>query len=955
MNAAKGKDPKEQCTRFEPQTWRKNRCKNCFKSEAEHKLAEGQTKDGEEKNGKSKPGVKVKKRPPVPFPKEDKSKEDVSDSKKCKADVIKKTGSASPKTSGKKLSLPKTPDRDKKLGLPKTPEKIKKLDLPKTQDGKVKKLDLSKTSKFGGSEKEKGKPLKKVGTKVGALIAGKEDKDLKKSLKDGSQTSKGNEVLSPASKRKQVAKKSEKSAEKTENVVEHNDKDSKDIKVKGSKESKDEKKHVAIKEDKGEKGAEKTDEKDSKDKMAKGSKEGNNEKENTIIKEQNEEKIEKMVEKSQEKESKDNFKMVKGSKEDKEDKEMVVDKTENGQETSMSGSEAPQQTRQDEQKVASDEGQLAGKNKQQQDKNTTPISMPSSAQKDDMQGRVARMDEPKISEVQLVSSAEEKSELEDGKHSNKRHQQEQLSWGKRENNKAEEEHFIKVSPDKDSVQPSDEVPTEQVSVIFNDYHLAKSDVHSEQPSGIEAGEGRLVCVESDTQQSQSKPSAYQPQEPHSENTEQAKQGRNLHVQVLPPDTDLSREVYSGPQPTAQAETQVVVCPLNGEGTKHTVSAAQQNYPEQTYQNQNLIVQDELETSFTGSEPSWQNASSPIGEEFDFSSISQSQVGQHQRQNDNRSDANGINRNFYLIRRHRPAERECSTEQQRAELRARWRAMEDFEHNVSREEAMIEGSRYLIDNLKEKISLIEEKCDRLDREKAALSDLLAVRKAEFSDNEDSYRNKAKDLEDTLRRFEAENLRLSDRLKLPESERANIHDQEKEILALKRKVEDSEMIAFEKEELTHSLRDEINDLHLEMEEIHDQFREEETLEFREIQKELEATAKNCRILQFKLRKAERRNEQVESDRAQYEHKIRQLESRFESDEKSHIRELEEELRMAKEVSVRLHDELEMVEENRVKSDEEVERIQDYLRESENRRVALQTEVEMFHKEVTYYIII
>ena len=50
------------------------------------------------------------------------------------------------------------------------------------------------------------------------------------------------------------------------------------------------------------------------------------------------------------------------------------------------------------------------------------------------------------------------------------------------------------------------------------------------------------------------------------------------------------------------------------------------------------------------------------------------------------------------------------------------------------------------------------------------------------------------------------------------------------------------------------------------MHDQFRDDEAAEFRELQKELEATAKNCRILQFKLRKVERRNEQAEADRQQ-----------------------------------------------------------------------------------------
>lgn len=82
------------------------------------------------------------------------------------------------------------------------------------------------------------------------------------------------------------------------------------------------------------------------------------------------------------------------------------------------------------------------------------------------------------------------------------------------------------------------------------------------------------------------------------------------------------------------------------------------------------------------------------------------------------------------------------------------------------------------------------------------------------------------------------------------------------------------------------------------MHDQFRDEEAAEFRELQRELEATAKAVRIVNFKLRKAERRCEQLEAERVQAEEKSRLLESRFRmSDDRQHIMELEEELRMAK----------------------------------------------------------
>ena len=58
----------------------------------------------------------------------------------------------------------------------------------------------------------------------------------------------------------------------------------------------------------------------------------------------------------------------------------------------------------------------------------------------------------------------------------------------------------------------------------------------------------------------------------------------------------------------------------------------------------------------------------------------------------------------------------------------------------------------------------------------------------------------------------------------------------------------------------LREQLGDLRREMDEMYDTFRENELDEFRELQRELDLTAKNCRVLQFKLRKAERRADQV-----------------------------------------------------------------------------------------------
>ncbi|CAF1362039.1 unnamed protein product [Adineta steineri] len=109
---------------------------------------------------------------------------------------------------------------------------------------------------------------------------------------------------------------------------------------------------------------------------------------------------------------------------------------------------------------------------------------------------------------------------------------------------------------------------------------------------------------------------------------------------------------------------------------------------------------------------------------------------------------------------------------------------------------------------------------------------------------------------------------------------------------------------------ALRQELHDIRREMDEITDQFRTEDAEEFKQLQAELEVAAKNCRILQFKLRKAEKRNENTEAEKDVLEEKIQQI-----IRDNHRVRELDEELLIAKEVSVRLHGELERSEESRI----------------------------------------
>ena len=136
------------------------------------------------------------------------------------------------------------------------------------------------------------------------------------------------------------------------------------------------------------------------------------------------------------------------------------------------------------------------------------------------------------------------------------------------------------------------------------------------------------------------------------------------------------------------------------------------------------------------------------------------------------------------------------------------------------------------------------------------------------------------------------------------------------------------------------------------------QEEALEFRELQKELEVASKNCRILQFKLRKSERRCEQAEIDRMQMEERLRGsgseggvvwIEGSIEA--RQRVRELEDELKATKESLNHMQDEIDMVEERRARYEEELDRVNDLLTESERCRVILQKEVDRLTAEVGY----
>ncbi|XP_056141888.1 protein SOGA3 [Lampris incognitus] len=132
----------------------------------------------------------------------------------------------------------------------------------------------------------------------------------------------------------------------------------------------------------------------------------------------------------------------------------------------------------------------------------------------------------------------------------------------------------------------------------------------------------------------------------------------------------------------------------------------------------------------------------------------------------------------------------------------------------------------------------------------------------------------------------------------------------------------------EDENDDLKNEIEEMRAEMDEMRDTFYEEDACQLQDMRRELERANKNCRILQYRLRKAERKRMRF-AETGEVDGEL--------------LRSLEQDLKVAKDVSVRLHHELESVEEKRTKTEEENEKLRQQLIEVEVTKQALQNELE------------
>ncbi|XP_028848415.1 protein SOGA1 [Denticeps clupeoides] len=126
----------------------------------------------------------------------------------------------------------------------------------------------------------------------------------------------------------------------------------------------------------------------------------------------------------------------------------------------------------------------------------------------------------------------------------------------------------------------------------------------------------------------------------------------------------------------------------------------------------------------------------------------------------------------------------------------------------------------------------------------------------------------------------------------------------------------------------LKDEVEELRSEMLEMKDVFLEEDMCQLQELQQQLDQANKTCRILQYRLRKAERRSLRV-AQTGQVEGEL--------------IRTLEHDVRVAKSVSFRLHNELEAVQKKKARLEWENEALRERLQDLEVTQQVLQVEMD------------
>lgn len=222
----------------------------------------------------------------------------------------------------------------------------------------------------------------------------------------------------------------------------------------------------------------------------------------------------------------------------------------------------------------------------------------------------------------------------------------------------------------------------------------------------------------------------------------------------------------------------------------------------------------------------------------------------------------------------------------------------------------------LESMKKELETTKAKCDRLEREK---SDILLRRLAAMESTTSKtsasevlkLQQKCNELQQQLEDYRDEKKSLSLKVRELESDlenRPTVQEAQRIADDLRSKLLAAETLCEELMDENEDIKKELRDMEEQMDELQDNFREDQAVEYTSIKKDLDQTTKNCRILSFKLRKAERKAAQLEFEKAELDKKMKDITgSGTTLSQIERIKELEQEIKVSNEVSVRLQKEL------------------------------------------------
>lgn len=212
----------------------------------------------------------------------------------------------------------------------------------------------------------------------------------------------------------------------------------------------------------------------------------------------------------------------------------------------------------------------------------------------------------------------------------------------------------------------------------------------------------------------------------------------------------------------------------------------------------------------------------------------------------------------------------------------------------------------IEVLKRELEVVKSRCERAERDK---SDILLRRLASMDTTVNrTAASEALKLQQKVNELKQEVEELRDDKKVMKQKVKELQDDlgarpnKSMEEQLRVKLEQAETLCEELMDENEDIKRELRNMETEIDEMHDNFREDQADEYSSLKKELEQTTKNCRILSFKLKKSDRKIEQLETEK-------QSLGLQANVDLITKIKKLEEELKVANEVSRRLQRETEL----------------------------------------------